>query len=103
MVVVEDGSQAQWVRNALANNGCLKIHLRGVWRPARLRIIGADPETWLHRMNRVHASFVRLEASTPAVVEIVPEALPVAGGGTTNAMNTIARALSRYDAAAKVV
>ena len=73
IVVVEDGLRAQWVRNALANEGRLRIHLRGAWRPARLRILEGDPESWLRRMNRVHAAFVRLESSTPAVVEISPE------------------------------
>jgi len=73
IVVVEDGGRADWVRNALANDGHLRIHLRGAWRPARLRILDTDPESWLRRMNRVHAAFVRLEASTPGVVEILPE------------------------------
>lgn len=73
IVVVEDGSGAQWVRNALANDGRLRIHLRGAWRPARLRMLDADPESCLRRMNRLHAAFVRLEASTPGVVEILPE------------------------------
>jgi deazaflavin-dependent oxidoreductase (nitroreductase family) len=73
IVVVEDGSRAQWVRNALANDGRLRVHLRGAWRPARLRILETDPEGWLRRMNRVHAAFVRLESTTPAVVEILPE------------------------------
>jgi deazaflavin-dependent oxidoreductase (nitroreductase family) len=73
MVVVEDGSRADWVRNALANDGRLRIHLRGAWRPARLRILDADPASYLRRMSRVHAAFVRLESSTPAVVEILPE------------------------------
>ena len=73
IVVVEDGSRALWVRNALANDGRLRIHLRGAWRPARLRFIDADPESYLRRMNRVHAAFVRVESTTPAVVEIVPE------------------------------
>ena len=73
IVVVEDGSRAHWVRNALANDGRLRIHLRGAWRPARLRILDADPESCLRRMSRVHAAFVRLESSTPGVVEILPE------------------------------
>ena len=73
IVVVEDGSRAQWVRNALANDSRLRIFLRGKWRPSRLRIIEADTESWLLRMNRVHAAFVRIESSTPAVVEILPE------------------------------
>ena len=73
IVVVEDGSRAHWVRNALANDGRLRIHLRGAWRPARLRILDADPESYLRRMNRVHAAFVRVESSTPGVVEILPE------------------------------
>jgi len=73
IVVVEDGSRAQWVRNALENDGRLRIHLRGAWRSARLRILDADPDSYLSRMNRVHAVFVRVESTTPAVVEIVPE------------------------------
>jgi deazaflavin-dependent oxidoreductase (nitroreductase family) len=73
IVVVEDGSRADWVRNALADDGRLRVHLRGAWRLARLRILDADPERYLRRMNRVHAAFVRLESSTPGVVEIMPE------------------------------
>jgi len=73
IVVVEDGSRAQWVRNALENDGRLRIHLRGAWRSARLRILDADPDSYLGRMNRVHAAFVRVESTTPAVVEIMPK------------------------------
>ena len=73
IVVVEDGSRAHWVRNALAKDGRLRINFRGAWRPARLRILDADPESYLRRMNRVHAAFVRIESSTPEVVEILPE------------------------------
>jgi deazaflavin-dependent oxidoreductase (nitroreductase family) len=73
IVVVEDGTRAHWVRNALANDGRLKVHLRGAWRSARLRILDADPETYLRRMHRVHAAFVRSESSIPGVVEIVPD------------------------------
>ena len=73
IVVVEDGSRAQWVRNALADDGRLRVHLRGVWRQARLRILDADPQIYLRRMNRVHAAFVQLESTTPAVVEIISE------------------------------
>jgi deazaflavin-dependent oxidoreductase (nitroreductase family) len=73
IVVVEDGLRAQWIQNALANDNRLKVHLRGVWQEARLRMLDADPSSYLSRMNRVHAAFVRIESTTPAVVEIVPE------------------------------
>jgi deazaflavin-dependent oxidoreductase (nitroreductase family) len=73
IVVAEGGSRSHWVRNALANDGHLRIYFRGAWRPARLRLIDADPESYLRRMNRVHAAFVRVESTTPSVVEIVPE------------------------------
>jgi deazaflavin-dependent oxidoreductase (nitroreductase family) len=73
IVVVEDGRRAHWVRNALANDGLLRIHLRGRWRHARLRILETDPEDYLRQMNRVHAAFVRIESSTPTVIELVPE------------------------------
>ena len=70
IVVVEDGSRAHWVRNSLADGGRIRIHFKGSWRPARLRVLDDDPETYLQRMNRVHAAFVRNEASTPMVVEL---------------------------------
>jgi deazaflavin-dependent oxidoreductase (nitroreductase family) len=73
LIVVEDGSRAEWVRNALANDGRLRVHLRGKWRPSRLRMVDESPEACLRKMNRVHAAFVRHESSTPAVVEILPE------------------------------
>jgi len=71
IVVVEDGVRANWVRNALAQDGRLRIHLRGRWRNATLRMLEGDPESYLARMNRIHAGFVRLESSTPAVAELV--------------------------------
>lgn len=55
IVVVEDGSRAHWVRNALANDGRLRIHLRGAWRPARLRILDADPESRLRASRSEYA------------------------------------------------
>ena len=73
IVVVEDGSRAHWVRNALAAGGRLRIYFRGAWRSAQLHVLDADPEIYLKRMNRVHAGLVRSEASTPGVVELVPD------------------------------
>lgn len=71
IVVVEDGLRANWVRNAFARHGCLRIHFRGRWREARLRMLDEAPESYLARMNRIHAGFVRLESSTPGVAELV--------------------------------
>jgi len=73
IVVVEDGLRANWVRNAFASEGHLRIHLRGHWRNATLRMLEEDPESFLTRMNRIHAGFVRLESTTPRVAELVPE------------------------------
>jgi deazaflavin-dependent oxidoreductase (nitroreductase family) len=73
MVVVEDGLRAHWVRNALAHDGRLRIHLRGRWRPARLRAVEGDPETYLRQMNTLHAALVRRHSTIPAVVEITPD------------------------------
>lgn len=73
IVVVEDGSRAQWVRNALADGGRLRIFLRGAWRSSRLQVLDADPEMYLERMSRMHAAFVRHEASTPGVIELLPD------------------------------
>ena len=71
IVVVEDGRSSNWVRNALARDGHLRIHLRGRWRSAKLRMLEADPETYLRRMNRIHAGLVRSHSSTPEVAELV--------------------------------
>ena len=73
IVVVEDGARADWVRNALARDGRLRVHLRGRWRDARIRLIEGDPESYLQRMNKVHAYFVRRHSSTPGVAEITLE------------------------------
>lgn len=73
IVVVEDGPRANWVRNALARDGRLRIHFRGHWRQAKLRMLEDNPEPYLRRMNRIHAGFVRLESSTPSVAELIPE------------------------------
>lgn len=73
IVVVEDGPRANWVRNALARDGRLRIHFRGHWREAKLRMLEDNPEPYLRRMNRIHAGFVRLESSTPSVAELIPE------------------------------
>lgn len=72
IVVVEDGLAAPWVRNALAREGHLRVFLHGRWREARLEPRRGDPEPYLRRMNKVHATFVRLESSAPALVEITP-------------------------------
>ena len=76
IVVVEDGRRAQWIRNALAADNRLKVHLRGAWHEAHLRMLDGDPSSYLSRMNRVHAAFVRIESTTPVVVEIVPKSPP---------------------------
>jgi len=73
IVVVEDGLRSSWVQNALAQDGRLRVHLRGRWRQARLHLLQADPESYLSRMNRVHAALVRSHSSTPGVVELIPE------------------------------
>src|SRR5262245_26894400 len=73
IVVVEDGLRSNWVRNALAQGGRLRIHLQGRRRPARLRVLDAEPESYLCRMNRVHAALVRSHSSTPGVAELNPE------------------------------
>lgn len=73
IVVVEDGLSTSWVRNALAHDGHVRVFLHGKWREARLQALPGDPEPYLRRMNKVHAAFVRIESSTPAVVEITPD------------------------------
>jgi len=73
IVVVEDGPRSNWVRNALARDGRLRIHLRGRWRSANLKMLEAAPETYLRRMNRIHADLVRSHSSTPSVAELVLE------------------------------
>ncbi len=73
IVVAEDGARAGWVRNALAREGRLRVHLRGRWRNARLRMLEGDPESYLQRMNKLHAYLVRRHSSTPQAVELTVE------------------------------
>jgi deazaflavin-dependent oxidoreductase (nitroreductase family) len=73
IVVVEDGDRSNWVQNALAADGRLRVHLHGQWRSATLLPLEEDPEECLTRMNRFHAGLVRSHSSTPSVVEIVPD------------------------------
>ena len=72
IVISEDGPHASWVKNAQANEQ-LRVFLRGRWRQARLQLGTGDPESYLRRMNRVHAAFVHTESSAPSVIEITPE------------------------------
>lgn len=73
IVVAEDGLTTSWVRNALDAEGRLRVFLRGNWREARLAPRSGDPEVYLRRMNKAHAAFVRMESSTPGLIEITPE------------------------------
>lgn len=72
VVVVEDGLHSSWVKNARARDGQLRVFVHGKWRDARLQPLPGDPESYLRRMNRAHAAFVRTESSTPSLVEITP-------------------------------
>jgi len=73
IVVVENGLRAQWVKNALAQDGQLRIFLRGRWRHARLRMLEGDPDAYLHRMNRLHAALLSRHSTTPGLAAIKPE------------------------------
>jgi deazaflavin-dependent oxidoreductase (nitroreductase family) len=73
IVVAEDGLAASWVQNALARDGRLRVFLHGRWRDARLKPRPGAPETYLGRMGKVHAAFVRIESSRPTLIEITPE------------------------------
>jgi deazaflavin-dependent oxidoreductase (nitroreductase family) len=70
IVVVEDGARADWVRNAQARGGRLRVFYRGAWRDARLQLIEGDPESYLQRMNRAHAMLVRHHSSVPGIAQI---------------------------------
>ena len=54
IVVVEDGLSAHCIRNARANNNRLKVHFRGAWHEARLRMLDANPSSYsgFHRSMR---------------------------------------------------
>ncbi len=75
IVVVENSLRAQWVQNALAQDGQLRIFLRGRWCHARLRMLEGDPEAYLHRMNRLHAALLRGHSTTLGFAAIKPEEL----------------------------
>lgn len=79
VVVSERGARADWVRNALKQDGRLRIRYDGRWRDARLRLLEKDPEVYLQRMSKLHAAAVRRQAAgrwrsaTLQAVEITPE------------------------------
>ena len=73
VVVAEDGARADWVRNALEQDGRLRIYLRDRWRHASLSLVDCDPEAYLQRMNKLHAALVRMHSTAPQAVEITPE------------------------------
>ncbi len=70
VVVSERGAGSDWVRNTLRQEGRLRVHFRGEWRAARLRLLEGDPEDYLRRMNRLHAALVRRHSTAPQPVEI---------------------------------
>ncbi len=73
VVVSERGAGGDWVRNALARDGRLRVFYQGRWRDARLRLLGGNPEDYLQRMNKLHAALVRRHSTTPQAVEITLE------------------------------
>jgi len=73
IVVVENGARADYVRNALAHEGRLRVFHRGAWKDARLRLLEDDPEPYLQRMSRTHAAAVRRFGSELRAAEIVPD------------------------------
>ena len=70
VVVAERGAGADWVRNALAREGGLRVFYKGRWRDAHLRLLEGNPEDYLQRMNKLHAALVRRHSTTPQPVEI---------------------------------
>jgi len=70
IVVVENGAHSQWVQNALAQEGRLRVFLRGQWRSARLQVLDTDPELHLLRMDRLHASLLRQHSTSLGLVAL---------------------------------
>jgi deazaflavin-dependent oxidoreductase (nitroreductase family) len=72
VVVAEHGPKADYVRNALAREGRLRVFHAGAWKDAHLRLLDDDPEPWLQRMNPRQAAFVRRLGTDLRAVEITP-------------------------------
>ena len=73
-VVSEHGRNADYVRNALAAGGKVRVFADGRWRNATLTLKeDEDVDAHLARMSRGHAALVRRLATTPAVLVIAPE------------------------------
>lgn len=70
IVVAEDGLATGWVRNALAEDGRLRVCFCRRWRDAHLKPRTGDPDAFLRRVSTTHAAFVRMESSVPALIEI---------------------------------
>ena len=73
VVIVEHGRKADYVRNALAQDGRLRVFHAGRWKAARLLVLEDDPEIYLQRMSAGHVSFVRRLGTDLRAIEIVPD------------------------------
>jgi deazaflavin-dependent oxidoreductase (nitroreductase family) len=72
IIVAEHGPKADYVRNALAREGRLRVYHHGAWKDATLHVLDDDPEPHLQRMNPRHAGFVRRLGTDLRAIEITP-------------------------------
>ena len=70
IVVAEQGPKADYVRNARAREGRLRVFHAGAWKDATLRLLDGDAEPYLQCMSARHASFVRRFGTDLRAVEI---------------------------------
>ena len=73
IVVAEDGLASWWVRNALDREVVCVSSSAGIGATPGWSLGQATLEVYLRRMNRTHAAFVRMESSSPELIEITPE------------------------------
>jgi hypothetical protein len=70
LVIARHGRRTDFVRDARANEGRIKVLHYGLWRDAHLRLTDADPQVLIDQMPAKTARQVRRLSTEPRVVEI---------------------------------
>ncbi|MBF6600988.1 MAG: hypothetical protein IVW36_10810 [Dehalococcoidia bacterium] len=70
LVIARHGARTDFVREALAHDGRLKVLHHGMWQDAHLRLTEADPEVLIDQLPSRGRRDLRQTASEPRVAEI---------------------------------
>lgn len=71
IIIAPHGRETDFIREALAAGGALRVIHLGHWRNAHLRLTDIDPEVLLDQMPPRSRRQIREHATDPCVVEVV--------------------------------